>query len=87
MLCPKCQEENKKSKVYNGCTFCTAVYYRPYYDEEGTYHNHDANKRTTSYSCSNGHRFSVTDYGSCRCGWGGGEVKTEIQEPFSVKET
>lgn len=71
MICEECQKLNKKSTIAIGNSMMTAVYYTPFYDENGKYHNHDNNKKTTSYSCSNGHKWSVSNWGSCWCGWKG----------------
>lgn len=71
MICEECQKLNKKSTIAIGNSMMTAVYYKPFYDENGKYHNHDANKKTTGYSCSNGHNWSVSIRGSCWCGWKG----------------
>lgn len=65
MKYPKCIEENKESKVHPGILYITATYYPPFYDEKGNYHNHDNNRTTTNYRCSNGHDFSKNLYSSC----------------------
>ena len=59
-LCPFCIEAGTKSRLYGGTTVVTCMYSPPYHDEEGHYHSHDPNHHTTSYHCSNGHRFSVS---------------------------
>lgn len=70
MKCPECVKQNKNSCVYPGLSTTTAMYYYPYYDEKGNYHNHDGNITTTDYSCSNEHNFKIKILGSCWCGWG-----------------
>lgn len=71
MICPKCKEQGKKSCVYGGTSFVTCAYYQPYYDEEGVYHSHDGNRHTTSYTCSNGHKITISGTGKCpSCTWG-----------------
>jgi hypothetical protein len=75
MICKTCKELGLESFVYPGMGFTTAAYFQPFYDENGKYHNHDANTTTTSYSCSNGHGWTVVSTGSCWCGWG---VKNDL---------
>lgn len=70
MICPQCKDEGKKSQVYPGMSTITAMYFQPFYDEDGKYHNHDGNTITTSYSCSNGHRWVDSGHKECWCGWG-----------------
>lgn len=41
----------------------TLLYFQPYYDEDGNYHNTDHNTYTTEYACSNGHSFSIAKCG------------------------
>ena len=63
MKCPVCVEKGLKSCVYEGGTQTTLMCGQSYYDEDGNYHYNDPNTLTTSYSCSNGHRWSVS---TCR---------------------
>ena len=75
MKCNKCIEEGKESMIFGGgCAMMTLAYYTPFYDEAGKSHNHDGNSTTTSYSCSNNHRWTEESYGSCWCGWSGGKT-------------
>ncbi len=70
MKCPQCVEQGIKSRVMPGSGEVTLAYYSPFYDEEGTYHNHDANVTTTQYTCSNGHSWVCKSTGSCsNCDW------------------
>ena len=72
MICPECKKEGKKSQVYPGMSTVTAMYFQPYYDEEGRYHHHDGNHQSTSYSCSNGHDWMEDAPNSCpepTCNW------------------
>lgn len=55
MKCPECQKEGNTSLVYPGMSTTTDMYYQPYYDEQGNYHDNDNNSVTTEYTCSNGH--------------------------------
>lgn len=71
MFCPVCQEKNLKSSVYGGPTMQTLVNCMPYYDEDGNYHFHDRNISTSYYSCSLGHRWSVSNKAICpSCDYG-----------------
>ena len=63
MKCPECVKEGKKSKVFIGTSTRTLMYWQPHYDEDGVLHSNDPNKTTTDYSCSNGHKWSVTTGG------------------------
>ena len=73
MICEKCKASGQRSTVTGGMSSSTLMYCSPWYDEDGKYHSHDMNWRTTSYQCSNGHRWSVHEQGSCPAGdWVGG---------------
>ena len=65
IICPVCQENNQTSKVTELTSSVTTSYSSPFYDEEGNYHNHDSNKTTTNYQCSNGHSFKVVKRRGC----------------------
>lgn len=81
MKCPVCVEAGERSNVYVGMGTVTLAYYPPFYDEDGKLHTHDANTATTDYTCSNGHAFSVTSFGSCfTCGWSGGKDVVTVKE-------
>lgn len=71
MICPDCKLAGLKSTVTKGRASRTLAYCPWYFDEEGRRHNHDGNKMTISYECSNGHRFAETTSGACWCGWKG----------------
>lgn len=47
----------------------TAMSIQSFYDEDGEYHCHNPNCRTTGYSCSNGHTWPENHYSLCHCGW------------------
>jgi hypothetical protein len=70
MICPICEQEGKKSKVYGGHGMRTLMYCQPWYDEEGKYHDHDSNVSTTEWRCSNNHQWTERISGECWCGWG-----------------
>lgn len=70
MRCPVCPEG--ESRVYVESTFTTAMGYQCFFDEFGLYHLHDPNKRTSSYYCGNGHRWTASYSSPCpteRCGY------------------
>lgn len=70
MICPQCKVNDQRSTVHIGAGMSTAMYSAPYYDEDGTYHFHDRNSHTKSYSCSNGHRWAETATNRCPgCDW------------------
>lgn len=71
MKCIKCVEQGLKSKLYNLGSSITLMGWSPYFDEEGIYHNHNPNTRTTTYECSNGHYFNVAGHDKCpNCDYG-----------------
>lgn len=58
--CPACGAENIRSKVVVLGVMKTMLGgYNAYYDEDGNYHYEDPNTYTTSYVCTNDHRFLV----------------------------
>ena len=69
MICDQCRKEGKKSTLICGPSTTTLIYCSPFYDEEGKLHHHDSNVTMSSYTCSNGHTFSLNSSGSCWCGW------------------
>ncbi len=69
MICQECKKKGLKSCIYPGVGSVTLVYYPPFYDEKGRFHNHDGNLRTTYYECSRGHKWMDKTIGSCWCGW------------------
>jgi hypothetical protein len=73
MKCRECVKEGKTSRLYGGDScFTTCMRTQHYYDESGTEHIHDPNGSTYTYSCSEGHRYSVTTYSPCpqiTCEW------------------
>ena len=65
MKCPECVKESKRSRVNIGTSSTTCMGVQWYYDEEGRYHYHDPNTITTSYSCSEGHRWTERSKREC----------------------
>ncbi len=71
MKCPTCVEEGKKSRVTTGHGSTTLMGFTPYYDEDGVYHSHDANRETLQNLCSQGHAGKLIAAKSCPgCDWG-----------------
>ncbi len=69
MICPKCKEEGRTSKIYPSGAFSTSMFCAPWYDEQGSYHDHDGNWITESFRCSNGHVWSDSRLKPCpTCG-------------------
>lgn len=70
MICPECQKEGKKSKVWQGSTVMTAMYSDSYWDENGKEHIHNPNDRATEYRCSKNHQWHITRKNKCpSCNW------------------
>ena len=78
MICPVCEKMGLKSKVFSNGSSVTLMGYSPYYDEDGQFHNHDPNRITMDYHCSNDHVFVIRKRHSCTCGWSGGDDETII---------
>lgn len=59
MRCPICEADGVRHRVYEGGSSSTLMAAPPpYWDEDGNYVvPPDPNIHTTSYTCSNGHRF------------------------------
>lgn len=68
MKCPECIEEGKTSKVYPRGTSRTLMYSTPWYDEKGTYHNHDLNTTTEFFDCSEHHQWVESFKPQCPAG-------------------
>lgn len=69
MICEECKKNKQRSLSYPGGSTSTLLGFQPYFDEDGKYHNHDPNKITTYYNCSNGHKWVNSYVQSCWCGW------------------
>ena len=69
MKCPTCEVEGEKSKVFIGPSMTTLMVAQGFYDEEGQYHLHDPNQRSTTYSCSRDHSWIHGGVRECWCGW------------------
>ena len=81
MVCPKCKDEGKTSKVFDEGAMTTLMYCEPYYDENGIYHNHDYNTVTYYYRCSNGHHIREKGHKKCpNCDFGKNREGVEVLE-------
>jgi hypothetical protein len=69
MKCPGCVKEGRVSKVFvNGLTR-TLLSWMPYYDEDGKYHDHNPNRETRFFRCSNDHEWTTVELPACpTCG-------------------
>ena len=66
MKCPECVIEDKKSFVNVGISIRTLMSDDAFYDKEGNYHFHSLNTISTSYYCSNGHKWVEESRDACR---------------------
>lgn len=61
MLCPQCQEQGERSKVYAGMVSRTLMGGgERYWDEDGVLHAHDPNKSSKSFWCSKEHHWLMS---------------------------
>ena len=67
--CPECMKRQMMSTVEVVGQFRTMMTPTVYFDEEGRQHIHDPNTVTSTYQCSNGHRWQQGQKGYCWCGW------------------
>ena len=81
MNCPVCVGIGHQSVVTEGEATTTTAYYRPHLDSKQRVHHHDPNEMTWAYECSNGHKWWITRYGSCWCGWQKRRAPTIAVEP------
>ncbi len=71
MKCPQCVQNNEHSNVYPGAAMTTLLAYTKYYDDDGTYHDHDPNTISTQYDCSRGHSWMEKSKATCpNCDYG-----------------
>ncbi len=70
MKCRECTKEDHQSRVIVGPTYTQLMAIQEHYDEDGVYHIHDLNERTTEYRCSRGHVWSEKSTHQCpNCDW------------------
>lgn len=89
MKCPECVDLGLKSQVYTGLATTTWMHFPPFYDEKGKLHHHDKNHVTTSYTCSNGHKWRSSGMKPCWCGWPDNEkrsIRGEVQNSPGVDD-
>jgi hypothetical protein len=69
--CPECEKQSiTPERIYTEPhSLTTDMAWYPYYDSENRYHDHNPNKISREYHCSNGHSFSGTQVNTCWCGW------------------
>jgi hypothetical protein len=70
MICPECKAAGLTSRVFPLGAMTTLMGSATYYDEHGQFHDHDPNTTTSSYECSNGHKWYSERRHTCWCGWG-----------------
>lgn len=75
MKCPECVKEGKTSRVYPKGRQVTLLGYHSYFDEAGVYHDHDPNRVTDFYRCSNGHEYTTKSMVTCPAGDFGGPIQ------------
>lgn len=78
--CPRCEEE-KKEYVLRYCGTSSTLMSSDRFAKNRVWHNHDPNKHTSEYRCSNGHTIVITYYRVCNiCGFNSdrGLSKVEI---------
>jgi hypothetical protein len=63
--CPKCVEAGKTSRVFVGENWGQCVPTKDYYDENGKWTEHTHYFNTISLSCSDGHKWKITEFGKC----------------------
>ena len=65
VICPECRDTGQRSRVTEGVSYVTDMYCPPFWDEDGVQHVHDVNRRTTNFSCSNGHQWAESASAPC----------------------
>jgi len=81
MKCPQCLKNEQTSLCFVGNFVKTTAMGGGllYWDEAGTYHNHDPNRSTGSYHCSRGHRWTIMTRHACPgCDFGHMEPEVKI---------
>lgn len=65
IICPICEKQGTKSKVYSKGAMTTLMGYPSYYDEDGNYHHHNRNLITEQFNCEFGHTFVRKSHNGC----------------------
>lgn len=70
-LCPECQREPIKSRMYSELTYsqATLILCHAFYDEEGRWHDHRNRPIDRTIYCPAGHSWTVKVLRHCWCGW------------------
>lgn len=61
VICPICNRNDQKSKVYPSESITTQLSKTYYYNEDGYLKSDDPNVTTTKMKCSNGHKFILKE--------------------------
>jgi len=69
MRCPECSKQGKSHVVFVGPTRITLMGYARFYDQDDKLHDHNPNRTTIDYSCSNNHTWEDVSGTICWCGW------------------
>jgi len=81
-VCKVCSEQGLVSRLHIvPCSMANEEHHEEYYDETGVHHYHDFNGCVMTYSCSNGHEYSVRTSTGCfapGCDFGSPE---EVSDP------
>ena len=68
MICSECRKHGQRSRVYIiDSYYDLQIAQDRFFDEEGHWHVHDTNTSTTTYQCTNNHKWSETKYSMCWC--------------------
>ena len=68
MKCDQCVDEGERSTVFVGTGTTTLMAGVSFYDESGTYHDHDPNSSSMRYRCTRGHEWAELTARSCPAG-------------------
>jgi len=74
-LCPFCALEGPQVAVRPGAIAYSELKPCLFRDDQGRYHDHDANNRSQTFTCTNGHNFEYRSFWRCHaCQWTGGQT-------------
>jgi hypothetical protein len=69
LFCTQCQAEKRKSEVEVHVPVLVQGFVRTFYAEDGHLHVHNSSFTKHDYTCANNHRWTVSEYCRCWCGW------------------
>jgi len=70
LVCQQCTEQGATpERIHDLGGVATLAFCSPFYDGNGRRHQHDTNRLTYDFRCSNGHQFSQMIPHTCWCGW------------------